>query len=109
MTTSATVPVTITTQAGARIAQSGLQREVERIIQHACSVLPDLESIQVNLYDRHELADEPGLSIDVYSRRPYDRHNSDERNLIRWMVTKFPPQVLEQIIIDYHPANNHAG
>lgn len=109
MAISATVPVMITPEAAARIAKLGMQGVVEQMIEHACCVLPELESIQVSLYERFDLGDDPGLSIDLYSRRPYDRLNREERSLVRWMVTEFPPEVLQWIIMEYHPGKRHAG
>jgi hypothetical protein len=109
MMTSATVPVIVTDEAAARIAEMGFDSHVQRMIEHARQNLPDLEHIDVVLYDRYELGDKPGLAIDVYSRRAYDRLSGDERRLIRWMVTEFPPEVLQHIIMDYHPGDGHAG
>jgi hypothetical protein len=109
MTMPATVPLTISPEAAARIAGLDLQGEAERMIERACNALPELESIQVNVYDRYDLGDDPGISIDLYSRRVYDRGNRDGRNLIRWMVTEFPPEVLQWIIMDYHPGQGNAG
>lgn len=109
MTTSATVPVTVTSEAAARIAELGFQAHVARMIDYARQMLSELERIEVVLYDRYELGDEPGLAIDVYSRRPYDWLYDEERNLIRWMVREFPPEALQRIIVDYHPGAGHAG
>jgi hypothetical protein len=108
MSTSATVPLTVTPEAAARIAELGITDHVERMIEHARQKLPELERIEVVLYGRDELGDEPGLAIDIYSRRPYELPNRDERNLIRWMVREFPPEVLQFIIMDYHPADPRA-
>jgi hypothetical protein len=79
------------------------------MIQDGCSVIRQLERIQVNLYQRFELADEPGLCIDLYGGRPYDRLDQDERKLIRLLVSKYSPQVLDRIIVDYRPGQTRAG
>jgi hypothetical protein len=109
MTISVTVPVMPTPEAAARIAELRLESEVERMIRHACSALPELQRVEVNLYDRQELGGDPGISIDLYDQRSYDRLSGEERNLIRWMISEFAPRVLQSIIFDYHPGNGHAG
>jgi hypothetical protein len=103
MAISAGIPITTTAQAKGRIATLDFQTHVEQIIERACQVLPELESIQVNTYDRYDLGDSPGLCIDLYSRQLYDRRNQTERDLIKWLVREFPPQVLQSLIVDYHP------
>jgi hypothetical protein len=109
MTTCTTIPVAVTPEAAARIAALGFQAHVERMIEHTQQTLSQLERIEVTLYDRYELGDEPGLSIDVYSKRPFDPVDRIDAELTRWVVTEFPPQVLEHLIVDYHPGAAHAG
>jgi hypothetical protein len=109
MTTSATIPVTVTPEAAARIAELGLEAEVERMIDHARQHLPDVERIEVILYDRFDGCDAQGISIDVYSRRPFNPDESISRDLSRWFVRAFDSEVLEQVIMDYRPGEPHAG
>jgi hypothetical protein len=109
MMTSATAPVTVTPEAAARIAHLGLQAEVDRMIDYARRSLPEVERIEVVLYDRYDLGDEPGLAVDVYSRRPFDPEEHVSFDLIRWFVTEFPSEVLEHVILSYHAGEPHAG
>jgi hypothetical protein len=109
MTTFASVPVTVTPEAAARIAALGFQTHIERMIEHVRQVDSEVERIEVILYDRYELGDEPGLAIDVYSKRPFDPADRTDAELTRWVVTHFPPEVLENLILDYHPGAPHAG
>jgi hypothetical protein len=109
MTLSATVPVTVTPEAAARIAKLGFQAQVNRIIDYARQNLPDLDRIEVELHDRYELGDEPVLVIDAYGRRPFDPADQTENEMDRWIVREFPPQVLEHLITNYRPGDTHAG
>jgi hypothetical protein len=109
MTMSATVPVTVTPEAAARIAHLGFQREVDRIIDYARQHLPDLDRIEVVLYDRYELGDEPGLAIEIYGRRPFDPADKADKEMVRWIVTEFPPEVLWHLITQYYPGAPYAG
>jgi hypothetical protein len=71
MNASITIPVIVTPDAAARIAALGLQTHVERVIEHGRAVVPALERIEVILYDRYELGDEPGVAIDLYSKQTF--------------------------------------
>ena len=70
------VPVTRSPEATARIAQLGLRDAVDRMLDYAVQHLPELDRIEVTLYDRYELGDEPGLAIDAYSRRRFDPNDT---------------------------------
>ncbi len=109
MTTSATVPVTVTAEAAARITELGIKAAVDQMIAFACQNLPELVRIEVVLYDRYELGDEPGLAIDVYSKRPFDPADRPMKPFDRWLATVFPPEVLQHVLVDYHPGDPHAG
>jgi hypothetical protein len=109
MTTSATIPVTVRPEAAARIGELGRQAEVDRMIDYARRNLPELDRIEVSLYDRYELGDEPVLAIEAWGRRPFDSADHTDRNLDRWVVTEFPPEVLEHIVMIYRSGAPHAG
>jgi hypothetical protein len=109
MPTSATIPVTVTPEAAARIARLGFQAEVDRMIDYARQHIPQLERIEVILYDRYDLGSEPGLSVAIYSSHPFDPDEQFSRDLDRWFVRAFPSEVLEHVIMDYHPGEAHAG
>ncbi|HKI37223.1 MAG TPA: hypothetical protein VKA46_35540 [Gemmataceae bacterium] len=109
MATSATIPVTVTPEAAARIAHLGFQAEVDRMIDYARQHLPEVERIEVVLSDRYDDGDEPGLSVDVYSRRPFDPAENITGAMIQWKVRAFPPEVNVPIMMDYHPGEPHAG
>src|SRR4051794_9030301 len=103
MTTSATIPVTVTPEAAARIADLMLEGEVERMIDHARQHLPEGERIEVVLYHRHDGGDAPGISVDIYSRHPFNPGESVSGDLRKWFVRAFHSEVLEHVIMDYHP------
>lgn len=97
MNASKNVPVTITPQAEARIAELGMRRELEQMIAHVREVVPALVAIEVEIAECYDTRDEPGVSILAYSDRPYDPEDKTSWNLIRWDVETFPPQVLEHV------------
>jgi hypothetical protein len=109
VTTTLTVPVTITPDVAARIAELGIQGSVERMLDYARQRLPGLQRIEVVLCQRYELGDQPGLGIEAYSRCPFDTTDQTDRDLDRWMVTEFPPEILEHVTLSYRPGAPDAG
>jgi hypothetical protein len=109
MTTSATIPVTVDPHAAIAIAHHGLQAAVDRMIDYAQQHLPEVERIEVSLYDRYDDGDEPGISIDIYGRRPSRANENLSWQIIKWRVREFPPEVLERTLMDYHSGADHAG
>jgi hypothetical protein len=110
MTTSTSMPVTVTDEAAARIAALGLQTAMHCMIDYARQHLPELTRIEVVLYDRDEPGDEPGLAVEVYS--PFESFDPSARTrgkIGEWLVSKFPPEVLEHILIDHLPEAPDAG
>ena len=55
--------VHVTPPAAERIDRLGLQAEMRRMIEYAQHSLPEITRIQVVLYDRDELDEEPGLAV----------------------------------------------
>jgi hypothetical protein len=108
MATSAAVPVTTTPEAAARITELGMQTELEQMIDHARDVFPELTRIEVVLNDRYDMGGEPGVAVEAYSRRPFDPTEPIAWNLSEWLVTHFPPVVLEHLHVSYHPGADHA-
>jgi hypothetical protein len=103
------VPVTISPEAAARIAELGLRNAVGRMVDYAVQHLPELDRIEVTLYDRYELCDEPGLAIDAYSHGRFDPAGKTDQDLDRWMVAEFPPKTLQHVILSYRRGLSCAG
>lgn len=93
---SANVPVTIRPDAAARVAELGMQTEMQQMIDHALQIVPDLAAIEVEIAERYDTGGEPGVSIIPYSDRPFLPEDNTSDDLRRWVVDTFPPQVLEQ-------------
>ena len=109
MTTSATVPVTVTPEAAARLAELGLQAQADRMIDYARQNLPDVVRIEVVLNERYDMGGESGVAIEAYSQRPFDPAERISWKLGEWLVSHFPPEVVEHLHVSYHPGVDHAG
>jgi hypothetical protein len=93
----------MTPEAAARIAELGMQAELQRMIEHARDVLPELARIEVVLNERYDMGGEPGVAVEAYSQRPFDPAQRMAWRLSEWLVASFPPKVLEHLHVSYHP------
>jgi hypothetical protein len=109
MTTSVTVPVTVTPEAAARLAELGFQSQAERMIDYARQNLPDLVRIEVVLNERYDMGGEPGVVINAWSRGTFDPNEPFDWSLTRWMTRQFPPEVLEHLHLSHLLGADHAG
>jgi hypothetical protein len=109
MTAPATVPVTITPEAGARIDELGIRAEVEQMIEHTRQTVPALKRIAVVLEDAYDTWDQPYLTI--YATRGDEPHLDDrtEQEWGRWQVRTFLPDVCVHIAMLTRYEPNHAG
>src|SRR5439155_22425898 len=110
MITSAAVPVRVTPEAAARVAGLGLQGEMRRMIDYARQHVPEPTRIEVVLYERDEVGEQPGVAVEVYT--PFDSFDPAARTrgkIGEWLVSEFPPQVLEHLLIDHLPEAPNAG
>jgi hypothetical protein len=101
--------ITVTPEAATHIAALKLQVAVDHMVDHARQAVPELDRIEVLLYDRYELGDEPGIAVEAYSHRPFDPSEQVDQELDRWMVAEFPGEVLQHVILCYRPGVPYAG
>jgi len=109
MAMSATIPVTVSPDAAARIAQLKIDDQVDRMIDYARQNFPELLRIEVVLNQRYDEEGEPGVAIEAYSRHAGDSANQIFWDLAGWVVAEFPPEVLEHLHLSYHPETPYAG
>lgn len=106
---SATVPVTIRPEATARVAELGMQTELQQMIEHARQVVPDLAAIEVEVAERYDAGGEPGVSVIAYSDRPFIPEDNTAWEIRSWAVETFPPHVLQHLCILLTPGRPNAG
>jgi hypothetical protein len=103
-----TIPVTVTPEAAARIAELGFQTQIEQMIEHARH-LADVVRIEVMLNERYDMGGEPGVAVWAWAPRPFDPNDTTDRDLARWEVDTFPPEVLEHLLLTYIKGTPDAG
>ncbi len=90
------IPVTVAEDAAARVAQLGMQREFEQMIEHAKQIMPHLRYLRVTLEYNPECGHEDP-SVVIWAHRsdvpPEDRVDPVAEEYRRWESDTFPPEV----------------
>ncbi|SRR6266542_385143 len=99
MNQTTNVPLTVTPEAAARVAELGMQRELEQMLEHVRQAVPGLRTIAVELWDQYDLDVEPRVVIlaTMVSENPVE--DRTENALGRWKVTTFSPDVCRHFVI----------
>jgi hypothetical protein len=110
MNPTGTLPITITPEAAARIAELGMQAELDQMVEQARRVVPQLTRIWVELAERYDTGGEPGVTICAGTRLGGEEVGPLDWDLTRWYVNAFPPQVREHLLISLYPGEGeYAG
>jgi hypothetical protein len=95
MATTANVPITIAPEAAAHVADLGLQREFEQMLEHAKQTVPGLRAINVILTYDPETGDDPRVIIEAMIPEPArPEEDTTQSDYTRWEINTFPPAVL---------------
>jgi len=73
MSATTTVPVTITPEAAARLAELGLQAQLEQMVEHTRQTVPDLVCIELTYREPYDTGITPGICIEAPIKRPFLR------------------------------------
>lgn len=104
MSPTTTVPVSVTPEAQERVNELGFQAEMERMIEYARQVVPQLTRIDVERFERYDEDSPDAVRITATMAKPWRRTDSElETQLSYWCVTTFPPEVLEHLLLDVRP------
>lgn len=110
MTRTTTVPLTVTPEAAAHVAQLGLHEEFEQMLEHTRQAVPGLRSIQVKLEYNPETEDQPAVVIwSSMEDRGLDYDPTAEQ-WSRWEIETFPPEVcIHFVMVPILGATDDAG
>ena len=101
MATSATVPVTVSAEAQGRVAELGLQKEFEQMLEHALQTVPDLRRIRVELEEQTDEIDDPLVVIWAH-RTLMTLATADRADIeyVRWSVHTLGAKVAPHIVLN---------
>ncbi len=94
-----TIPVTVTPEAAARIAELGMQAELERMLEHTRQTAPGLRSIEVQLALPYDTGDDTSINIEATRENPHLPYDPTDRNWGAWKVRTFPPDVCRYFVM----------
>ena len=107
MSTTSNVPVTITPEASAHVAELGLQKEFEQILEHTRQTIPGLRSIRAD-YESGYGIDIPCILIEAWVSDSKAADRAD-REWGVWRLTAFPPRVGEHFVLFLYEDKTDAG
>ena len=108
MDTLSGLPVTVTPEAAAHVAELGMQAELEQMLRHACQTIPGLRHITVELHPPYDTGDEMAVVLEV--TRDLAAHKSGDHPSWawrRWLIATFSPDVYRHFSLLFTHTNNH--
>jgi hypothetical protein len=98
----ATVPVSITPEADARIDELGIRLEVEQMLEYTRRTIPDLVAIEVERYDDPDEPGDPRIIIIAWQAAPLDStpDRSQLYQWVEWFIQAFPSEVTRWVSFD---------
>ena len=107
MNQTTTIPFTVTPEAAARVAELGMQRELDQMLRHTLETVSALQSIEVHLAEPYDTGDTPSVIIEARRTGPLLLPDRTERQWGAWKVRTFPPEVCEHfLMMTAHEANS---
>jgi hypothetical protein len=93
MATGTDIPVRIEPDAVEFIAQMGMQKEFDTMLEHARQTIPGLQFIDAR-YDDDPTANIPGVFIWAHREDQGLTNNEIDDQWNSWIIKTFPPEVL---------------
>jgi hypothetical protein len=109
MSAPSTVPVTVTEQAAAHVAELGMQAELEQLIEQTRRLVPALKHIEVVLALPYDTGDEPGIVIEAWRGDTYRPGDPAEDQWDDWKIRTYSPDIWRHFTMMTHYLGDHAG
>src|SRR5437763_11342185 len=93
------VPVTVSPEAMARVAELGLQREFEQIVEHTRRSIPGLRRIEVTLAPPQDTGDDPRVILDAFLSGRESLQDPVFDPWGEWMLATFSPDVWRHFML----------
>jgi hypothetical protein len=110
MSAPTTIPVTISPEAAERLAELGMQAELERMLEHTRQTVPGVYAIRVVLRPVYDCYENTGIQIEaVMEESSWDPEDRTWWEWGDWLHQTFPPQVTEHFEMWLSPEKRHEG
>jgi len=93
MATATTVPVEITPEAAALIAEHGVDKDIQTMIEHTLQTVPDLHSVEVTRYDDPSEPIPPRIVLTAWRNKSAVDTHEVWKEWIAWYVRASPDEV----------------
>jgi hypothetical protein len=93
MADTPTIPITVPTDAAARVAELGLQREFQQMLDHALRTIPGLQSLQVELALPYDTDEDTSITIWATREKPDAQRLLVEDQWDQWVLGTYHPDV----------------
>ena len=88
-----TIPVTVTPEAAERVAELGMQAELQQMLDHTLRTVPNLRSVEVLLALPYDTGDETSITLQALVDHPNPVKDRTELEWDAWQLAAFPPDV----------------
>ena len=99
MPATETIPLTITPEAAAHVAELGLREPFEQMLEHARQTIPGLRSLEVNLQPPYDIGGGECVIIDAYVTPPTGTNDPREREFNWWKSSTYSPEVSQHFCL----------
>jgi hypothetical protein len=97
--TPTTIPVTVTPEAAARVAELGMQAELEQMLEHTRQAVPGLLSIEVQEAPPYDTGDESTIVIEATRGDRFQESDRTDTEWGDWEINTFPPDVCRYFVM----------
>jgi hypothetical protein len=93
MAKTTTVPISVTPEAAARVAELGFERELQQMLDHTIKSIPGLRAIEVQLALPYDTGDETSITIEATRDLPPQIPDPAEQQWGKWVIETYHPDV----------------
>jgi hypothetical protein len=99
MAPTTTIPLTVTPDAAAYVAELGMQEPFEQMIEHTRHTMAGLRAIRVTLQPPYDLGGGPCVLIEATTDDPHLDDDPSQREWGFWKGETFPPEVGQHFVL----------
>ena len=102
-----TIPVTISPDSQARVAELGLQDELDDVLEFTTTTLRDIHSVAITLFRDELEPDGQSLRITVWKAAPYLRRDPERKTWIDGVVQMTTDSFRRWFVFDVYPVGEN--
>ncbi len=96
-------PVSVQPEAAVRMAELGLQEDVDKIIEYSRSVVPNIRLVEIEIRLYYEEQRDRGISVTIWNGAPYVRKDPIYRQWLAGLSRVMSNYVSDWVVADLYP------